>query len=147
MLTNLSQRVKNLDYNNWDSSTNLQAVFDLILQVYINNKESIDNLPKMVLIVSDMEFNSCGRTRNLDVIKAKYHALGLTPPTLVFWRVDVKSAQQPATFRDDGTVLINGFSPAILKELLAGNIENFTPLSLMLKAIGDKYDYLDNLFK
>ena len=45
------------------------------------------------------------------------------------------------------TVLINGFSPAILKELLAGNIENFTPLSLMMKAIGDKYDYLDNLFE
>lgn len=145
--TTLSQRVANLDYSNWHNSTNLQAVFDLILQVYVNNKEAIDNLPKMVLIVSDMEFNNCGRTHNLDVIKAKYHALGLIPPTIVFWRVDVKSAQQPATFLDDGTVLINGFSPAILKELLAGNIENFTPLSLMMKAIGDKYDYLDNLFK
>ncbi len=138
----LSERVKNLDYQNWGGSTNLQAVFDEILRV----SKTTTDLPQIILIVSDMEFNRCDSSRtNLEVIQKKYAEAGITPPTIVFWRVNVAVQQQPALFDTNGVVLINGYSPSIMKELLSGDLANLTPLSMMLKALGNKYDYLNEI--
>jgi hypothetical protein len=52
----LSQKMNSLDRSNWDSSTDLQAVFDIILKQYDANPNAND-LPQAILIVSDMEFN------------------------------------------------------------------------------------------
>lgn len=138
--TTLTEKLHTLNHSGWGGSTNLQAVFDLILA-----HSTKENVPKIILIVSDMEFNYCTNITNYDLIKAKYVKAGIKMPTLVFWRVDVKVAQQPVTFDEQGTVLINGYSPTIMKELLAGDLSDITPEKMMLKAIGDKYDYLDKL--
>ena len=61
-------------------------------------------------------------------------------PTLVFWRVDVKVQQQPVVLTDKNTVLVNGYSPSILSTILSMDVVNITPMSLMYKALGTKYD-------
>ena len=69
-------------------------------------------------------------------------------PLIIFWRVNVLSANQPVTMHDTNTMLINGFSPAIMKLVCEMNIEelnNITPYNLMLKAIS-KYNYVDSCF-
>lgn len=140
--TTLADRVRGLDYQNWGGSTNLQAVFDEILRV----AQTTTDLPQMILIVSDMEFNRCDSSKtNLETINKKYAAAGIKPPVIVFWRVNVSVPQQPALFDTPGVVLINGYSPSIMKELLAGDLENMTPQAMMLKALGNKYDYLDEI--
>ena len=142
----LSERVRTLDYHNWGGSTNIQAVFDTILPIAVRNPETC---PKAIIIVSDMEFNEAHRSNtNFDAIKAKYAAVGLIAPTVIFWRVDVKVSQQPVTAHSTGAVLINGFSPAIMKLLCSLDLEaleNITPLNLMYKAL-EKYSFVDSIY-
>ena len=142
----LHERISKMDTRDWSMSTNIQAVFDLIIKT---SAATPQNCPKILLIISDMEFNSCGsRSTNYELAKSKFAAAGMEVPLIIFWRVNVLSANQPVTMHDTNTMLINGFSPAIMKLVCEMNIEelnNITPYNLMLKAIS-KYNYVDSCF-
>ena len=148
--SSLYQRAYNLRRANWSGSTNLQAVFDNLLQHSL--KYPLSDLPKAVIIISDMEFDEASSSQtNFESIDAKYKAAGLERPTLIFWRVDVKEEQQPVTFDESGTILINGYSPSIMKLILSMDTEALkaiTPMKLMLDAVNvDKYSFVDTIFK
>lgn len=148
--SSLYQRAYNLRRANWSGSTNLQAVFDNLLQHSL--KYPLSDLPKAVIIISDMEFDEASSSQtNFEAIDTKYKAAGLERPTLIFWRVDVKEEQQPVTFDESGTILINGYSPSIMKLILSMDTEalkSITPMKLMLDAVNvDKYSFVDTIFK
>jgi len=135
----LTNYVRNIDTDGVGYSTNIQAIFDFILA------NDAEDMPETVLIVSDMEFNcsSVGGARtNFETIKAKFKAANRKMPTLVFWRVDVKNIQQPVIMSDKNTVLLNGYSPAVLTSLFNGDLSDITPYTMMLRALGTKYDKL-----
>lgn len=120
------------------SDTNLEAVFDLILSraIYFNVKD-ID-MPKQLLIISDMQFNS--NTHNLaslDMIKLKYLNAGYTLPQLVWWNVNSKNTNTPATINDDGSILLSGCSPAMLKIALSGKDSMLEVMNKIINA--DRY--------
>ena len=48
----------------WGGSTNLEAVFDLILRAAVNSGAKQKELPRVIYIFSDMEFNYCMRNAN-----------------------------------------------------------------------------------
>ena len=144
----LAERVNNTRRIPWGGNTNLQATFDMLLENSIGATKA--DLPKVVLLISDMEFNSCDRNyrSNFAAIKAKYTAAGLPMPVIVFWRVDVKVAQQPVTKHETGAILINGYSPSILNSILSMDIESLesiTPLNMMLKTVAEKYPFVDKI--
>lgn len=148
--SSLLQRADNLRRADWGGSTNLQATFDLLLAHSI--KYPLSDLPKAIIIISDMEFNEATESRtNFEAIDDKYKQAGLERPTLIFWRVDVKLSQQPVTFDTNGTILINGYSPSIMQTILSLDIDelaNITPMNLFLKAVNtDKYSFVDSIFK
>lgn len=139
----LSERIQNLDFNNWGGSTNIDAAMDFVLQAA---KTSPEDAPKMIIIISDMEFNQCIKSQtNFQYAKEEFQAAGIEMPTIVFWRVDTKTGTQPVTMNDKGAVLINGYSPSVMKELLAGDIANYNPYTAMLKILEPKYTFLDKL--
>ena len=41
----------------------------------------------------------------------------------------------PAKYDESGVALISGFSPAIMKSVLGGDMEQFTPEAIMMKTI------------
>ena len=144
----LAERVNNTRRIPWGGNTNLQATFDMLLENSIGAAKK--DLPKVILLISDMEFNSCDRNykSNFAAIKAKYSAAGVPMPVIVFWRVDVKVAQQPVTKHETGAILINGYSPSILKSILSMDIESLesiTPLNMMLKTVAEKYPFVDKI--
>lgn len=132
----------------WGGSTNLQRTFELLLQNSVGAKPK--DLPKVILLISDMEFNQCDRgfQTNYNSIKAKYDAAGLTMPTIVFWRVNVLVPQQPVTMDTTGTILINGFSASILKHILAmdiNSLRDITPMNMFLQTVASKYPFVDDI--
>lgn len=148
--SSLLQRADNLRRADWGGSTNLQATFDLLLAHSI--KYPLSDLPKAIIIISDMEFNEATEScTNFEAIDSKYKQAGLERPTLIFWRVDVKLSQQPVTFDTNGTILINGYSPSIMQTILSLDLDelaNITPMNLFLKAVNtDKYSFVDSIFK
>ena len=52
-------KVYRMSQADWGGSTNIEAAFDMMLDVAINNHLSQDEIPENLIIISDMEFNSC----------------------------------------------------------------------------------------
>jgi len=142
---NINQKIDQMVKSNWDMDTNLHKAFEKILDTAVSGKVSQDEMPEMVLILSDMQFNQCVKHDDsaIQMIARKYEAAGYTLPKVVFWNLNASYGNAPVKFDKSGTALVSGFSPAIVKPLLAGDIETFTPETVMLKTImDDRYKVL-----
>ena len=128
---------KALRYNEV-ANTNVEKVFDLILTAAINNKMSQEDLPKNILIISDMEFDRCATSGNgdrwscyrptqklFDVIAQKYANAGYKIPRLVFWNVNSRTGTIPVKENDLGVALVSGFSVNVAKMVMSGKTDPF----------------------
>ena len=130
----LSERMRQLQRSGWGYSTNLQATFDLILNSAIRESLPESEMPTKLLIISDMEFDEADRDQtNLDTIRQKYSLAGYKMPEIVFWNVNGRMGNVPASVNDSGIGLVSGFSPSILKSILQGEI--YSPEQLMLDTV------------
>lgn len=139
----LDQRLTQMCSAPWGGSTNLHSVFDLILDHALRNRVPAADMPATVLILSDMQFNSCVRFDDSaqQMIRRKYEDAGYEMPYVVFWNLNERG-NKPAKFNDNGIGLVSGFSPAIMATVLGADPAQFTPEAIMLKAVGkDRYSW------
>ena len=139
----LGARVAQMDSagSDWGTNTNLEAAFDRILAVAIKAKLPASDMPKLLLVLSDMQFDQCSSfdKNAYNMIQYQYESAGYTIPTIVWWNLN-SSGNTPATVNDANVALVSGFSPAILKAVLSGDLEGITPENIMMKAImSDRY--------
>ena len=133
----LAQRAKSVQLGDV-ANTNIQAVFNLILARALGadglKRVPQEDMPKILLIISDMEFDFCARGNNgrhftnFEMIQRKYRQAGYEMPTLVFWNVNSRNTQTPVTINDKGVVLISGCSPVVLKYALG---QTTTPMQMV----------------
>ena len=137
---NVIERFNQLERAEWGFSTDLQAVFDLVLNKAIENRLSQSDLPENILIISDMEFNSaCNNRTNFEVIQDKFEAAGYKMPKLAFWNVNRREGNVPVSADTKDVALISGASPAIVKNVLEG--KDFTPKGIMLETLmSERYE-------
>ena len=130
------------------ANTNIEAVFDLILDVSIQRKVSKDEMIKNILIISDMEFDSAQRsfwhesnvlTQPLfDEIKERYNKAGYDLPKLIFWNVNSRTKTIPLTENELGVVLVSGFSQNVLKMVMSSK---YDPYEVLIDTItAPRYD-------
>jgi len=134
----LSERLHQLRRAEWGMSTDLEAVFNLILHQAKMNNVPESNMPTKILILSDMQFNQATRRDSLgaqSMIESMYEELGYTKPDIIYWNLNAKGGNFPVEFDKNGTSLVSGFSPSILKSLLGG--KNMTPESIMMDTVND----------
>lgn len=135
----LSERVRQLEDADWDMNTDLNAVFYLIFKRAVEDKLSQDDMPTMLLIISDMEFDKCADLTAYDNIKIRYEQAGYVMPKVVFWNVNGRVGNVPVTCDQEGVALISGCSPSIMKSFLEG--KNITPESIVLETLNNEaYD-------
>jgi len=132
----LRERMHNLEATEWGYNTDLQAVFDLVLDTAVDNNVDDGDMPETIYIISDMEFDrACENHTNMEVIKAKYLEAGIRCPNLVFWNVDARSGENlPTRANEQGVALVSGFSPVIFKMA----VENKSPLEVMEDTINSE---------
>ena len=119
----------------WGGSTNLEGVFDLILHTAVQAKARQEEMPSVLYIFSDMEFNQAVRDPGKTVYeacKAKFEACGYRMPAVVFHNVNAWQMQTPVTAHTRGTALQSGAAAHALKEKFDGNI---TPMDHMLRVL------------
>jgi len=129
-------RCKQLERAHWEMNTNLEAAFRMILNTAVRNSVVPDEMPNMILILSDMQFDSCVRepTYNaLQMIKRQYKESGYEFPKVIFWNINARVGKMPVSYKDENTGIVSGCSPAILTAILSG--ESLTPRDLMLRTI------------
>ena len=123
-------------------STNLSAAFKYILDHAITNNIKPEDMPKALVVISDMEIDPyfCG-SKNLDFIqkvKADFAAYGYACPKIILWNVEARND----TFltQSDDVILVSGQSASVFKNLCA-NLNGKTSWDLMLEILNDKiYD-------
>ncbi len=139
---NLLEKYKNLDAGGWDMNTNLQASLDLILKTAKDNRVAQKDLPRVLFIISDMQFDpssSSNDKTNYELMKEKFKRAGYQIPNIVWWQVNSSQNNVPVKVTDSGAAIVSGSHPSILKQICSTSF--LTPMGLMLKAITDKrYD-------
>lgn len=132
----LYERIRQLEHADWDMNTNLEAVFELLLNKAVKHNISKTEMPTKILIISDMEFDSCIRNGDdtaISMIDRMYTEAGYERPEVIFWNVNGRLGNVPGSHNHKGVGLVSGFSPAIMKSVLEGKVD--TPTSLMLRAV------------
>lgn len=123
------------------ANTNIEKVFELILQTARKNKISQSELPNTIYIISDMEFDACAEDAeltNFECAQRNFEKYGYTLPKLVFWNVASRNQQQPVTMNEQGVTLVSGASPRVFAMLSSGNL---SPYSFMLDTVNvERYD-------
>ena len=139
---NLAQRIRQLETAEWAMNTDLQKVFEVLLGKALAEKISVKDMPSMLLIFSDMEFDAATKNQtNLDEIRRKYNNSGYSLPKIIFWNLKGRHGNVPAKSFDSNIALVSGFSPSILTSILSGKIENFTPFGAALSMLQNaRYD-------
>ena len=136
-------KVRNVMRANWGGSTNVEAAMDTILYTAIDNHCSQDELPQNLIIISDMEFNSCvssaryggGMATLFERIESKFKMHGYKMPNVVFWNVNARQDNIPMKVKD-GVTLVSGFSPVVYEMIMSGK----TGFDLMLEKLNsDRY--------
>lgn len=125
-------KVRRIYRTNLCDNTNLTAVFDLLLNTARNPGVRKEDIPKTIVVISDMEIDqgtSSWGTRGrvwtretasteMEKIREKWAAYGLELPHLVYWNVSARND----TILDAGpnVTFVSGMSPTIFKQVLTG---------------------------
>lgn len=144
-------KVQRIYQTNLCDNTNLEAVFNLMLQTAINNHCSQDEIPQTVCVISDMEvdrgttfkYDNCtyvttdynGYVRTMmEKMRKRWSDAGYEMPSLIYWNVNARND----TFLDDdpNVTYVSGGSATIFKQVLTGK----KGIDLMLETLGgDRY--------
>lgn len=140
---NLREKVWNVSRAGWGYNTDLNKAFELILETAINNNTPPEDMPKKLIIISDMQFDSANRGNNskslFEEIKERFMLHGYNMPVVVFWNVDSKKTAFQVCADSTNVLLCSGCSPSILKGVLKHN----NPMELLLDTLNNpRYDLI-----
>jgi hypothetical protein len=119
------------------ANTDLEAAFDLILKVAVENKIDAEEMPKALLVISDMEIDggttSGSRMTFHSAMQKKFANAGYQLPNIIYWNVDARQNVFHAEQGVVGVQLASGQSPAVFKAILE-NIGT-TPEEAMMRVL------------
>lgn len=135
------------------ANTNIEAVFDLILDTAVKYHMPQKELPSNLLILSDMEFDMATRNyvngkwmspdeRLFDTLARRYAAHGYHLPRLVFWNICSRTKTIPLMENALGVALVSGFSPAITKMVLSNELDPYK--ALVEQLMMPRYDVVEH---
>ena len=120
------------------ANTNIQKVFELILNAAKKNHVPQEELPKRLYIISDMEFDYCADDANLtnfEYAKKLFEDAGYKLPEVVFWNVSSRNRQQPVTKNEQGVLLVSGCTPRLFSMMADGSLSDRAPYEFMMEVL------------
>lgn len=128
----LMEKVNCLKKAPWGGSTNISAVFDLILSQAVSAQLTQDEMVKTLFIFTDMQFDSCDSKHktSIELAKIKFNEKGYQLPRIVCWNLRSSiTGTSPFCKNEDGYAMMSGFSAELLKYILTSN--DFNPLAIL----------------
>lgn len=134
----LAQKIRNLDMKDWNNNTDLKAAFDLVLDIAEKNNVSPEEMPKSLIVISDMEIDYCGNREwtFYDKMASKYKRHGYEIPNIIFWNVNSRHDVFHADSKRRGVQLCSGQSTTIFKQVM--DCVGMTPVEAMEHVIGSE---------
>lgn len=148
-------KVVRMSKADWGGTTNVEAAFDLMLRTAIDSGCSQNEIPQNLIIISDMEFNSCvtsgpvshdrwDYTCNVpdetlfETMSQKWARAGYKMPHLIFWNCQARQNNIPMRV-ENGVSFVSGMSPSIFEQIMSGK----TAMDLMYEVLNnDRYNVI-----
>lgn len=133
----LLEKLRFLATYNEVANTNIQAVFELILKTAVKNQLSQKDMPERLVIVSDMEFDSCAQDAditNFEYAKKIFEEAGYQLPKVVFWNVASRNMQLPVKENEQGVTLVSGCTARLFEQILTDNANPYTYMMEILES-------------
>lgn len=134
------------------SNTDIERVFQLVLDTAVKNHLKQEEIPANILILSDMEFDMATYRGGweypaeesgpvdqtlFDTIAKRWEAAGYKLPRLVFWNICSRTETIPVTTNELGVALVSGFSPSIADMVMSSELDPYKCLTD--KLMSDRY--------
>lgn len=134
----LYQKIRNMYKADWDMNTDFEKAFRKILNMGIRHNIPNEDMPKSLVVISDMQFDSA-TSCDWDfytTMRDAFHQAGYDMPNVVFWNAtDYGRTTYHGRANYQGVQMVSGYSAASFKTILA-NIGK-TPYEAMLSALND----------
>jgi hypothetical protein len=116
----LCEQVTSMHNTPWGGSTDVQAAFDLILNAATMFNVKQEDMPQILLILSDMQFNQAHpQHTNWQIIEDKFTAHGYVRPTLIFWNLSGKTTDYPVPSAEvPNCMLLSGYNDSFLYSIM-----------------------------
>lgn len=134
----LAQKINSIDMHDWMNNTNLEAAFDLVLNIAIQNHVPQEDMPKSLIVISDMEIDFCtrGDWTFYYIMKKRFRDAGYEIPNIIFWNVDSRNDVFHADKTRTGVQLVSGQSTSVFKQIM--ECVGMTPTEAMLRTINSE---------
>ena len=134
----LAQKIDSIDMDDWDGNTDLKAAFNLVLDIAEKNDVPPEEMPKSLIVISDMEIDFCGNKEwtFYDKMSAKFRKAGYEIPNIIFWNVNSRHDIFHADSKRKGVQLCSGQSTSVFKQMMA--CVGMTPVEAMVKTINSE---------
>ena len=138
----ITQKINFISKVEWGFSTDLEKALLKILDVAIENHCSQEEMPKSLIIISDMEIGCCTsqerRENFYDYVSRVYEEQGYKIPNVVFWNVNSRHDVFLTDKNRKGVQLVSGQSASTFKNLI-GCVDK-TPVEMMYSVLNsDRY--------
>jgi len=141
---NLLEKLKTIKNCAWGGSTNLESAFKEILRVAVLGGVPQEQMPKYLLVLSDMGFNPYTTNTSKkawDMARELFGRHSYKLPTVIWWNLSHRAGGYggdnnfPVTQHESGSALVSGFSPSIVKSVLSS--KQVTPWDVMMETINN----------
>lgn len=138
----ITEKIRFISRADWGYNTDLEAALLKILDVAIENHCSQEEMPKSLIIISDMEIDYCTSQKHrenfYDYVSRVYEEHGYKIPNVVFWNVKSRHDVFLADKNRKGVQLVSGQSASTFKNLI-GCVDK-TPVEMMYSVLnGERY--------
>lgn len=120
-------------------STNLEKAFMAILETAVNYRVPNNEMPKALVVISDMEIDKYMRPGRhwdfLDVMRKRFANYGYKLPKIVMWNVNAR--KDTVLSQSEDVIFISGQSASSFKSLCQ-NLDGITAYDLMLQVLNGK---------
>lgn len=131
------QKIEFISRADWGNNTDLEKALLKILDVAIENHCSQEEMPKSLIVISDMEIDEADdqehRENFYDYVSRVYEEYGYKIPNVVFWNVDSRHDVFLADKDRKGVQLVSGQSASAFKNLI-GCVDK-TPIEMMYSVL------------
>ncbi|GIU69747.1 MAG: hypothetical protein KatS3mg002_0983 [Candidatus Woesearchaeota archaeon] len=134
----LFEKMYKIINSNWGYNTNIVKTLDLLLRYATSKKLPDSEMPKTLLIISDMQFDPYYDNKNnnsVEYVLNSFEEHGYTKPNIIWWNVG-SYQNVPVTAEENGVAVITGYNPMVVKCLL--NKETYTPEIIVKEIINSK---------
>ena len=127
----LHNKIKSLKDNGWmtrwGGNTNVQSAFQMILDIAVRHNVSKENMPEILAIFSDMQFDQGDRSwseTSYEMMNRIFTEKGYDLPHIIFWNLRANTNGYQVTADKPNTTMLSGYSTRMMDLFLTSSIED-----------------------